>query len=385
MLRALRAPACRSETICAPGGLRDGVDIGGAVLPQQCAAIAANARPSGSGAGAGRHGVGSAGGGQRLHGRHRAGRRAPVVARPAHRRRCACLSEPRPGSELRPLDGHPRRASRHRQLRGRRQLGGPAVAVGDGSRCLPRSRGSALWAALAEPVFERASPRLVRAVCNRCTPAVRRPHAGPVPDATRLSVRRGLSLRRAALLELDARGFAPRWSGAAAVPPGGWAKTPSCAMRSRRPAGLCGTSPRLRLRHYMPAGRLTLAYARRLSFEMGRAAARLEPTRPPTGWRQHAAPPATGRRALVRAALGSSSHAATRSRIPSPGGELSPRTSGAGVALGLAGLKIAQRSRGQGVAARASASRQTRCPIARRPPRPNCARFVVTGRGWLFQ
>ncbi len=103
--------------------------------------------------------------------------------------------------------------------------------------------------------------------------------AGPVPAARGYLYGAGLSIRRTALLALDAAGFAPRLIGRSGASLAGGEDSELCRALSSAGWDLW-YEPRLRLRHFMPAGRLTLAYARRLSFEMGRAAVRLEGAHP---------------------------------------------------------------------------------------------------------
>ncbi len=134
---------------------------------------------------------------------------------------------------------------------------------------------------LAEPAFETQAPEWFASVqqCYAC--GSQADAAGPVSPERGYLHGAGLSLRRAALLELAARGFAPRLVGRSGGNLAGGEDTELC--HALLAAGwTLWYEPALRLRHYMPAGRLTLDYARRLSFEMGRVTVRLDATRPCT-------------------------------------------------------------------------------------------------------
>lgn len=104
---------------------------------------------------------------------------------------------------------------------------------------------------------------------------------GPGPVAARRGYLygAGLTIRRRALLDLDAGGFAPRLVGRTGRSLAGGEDSELCHALAAAGWTLW-FEPALCLAHYMPPARLTLAYARRLSFEMGRAAVRLEATRP---------------------------------------------------------------------------------------------------------
>ena len=94
-----------------------------------------------------------------------------------------------------------------------------------------------------------------------------------------LNVHRAQLMQDWSYLALDAAGFSPRLIGRSGASLAGGEDSELC--RALLGAGwVLWYEPRLRLRHFMPAGRLTLAYARRLSFEMGRAAVRLEGAHP---------------------------------------------------------------------------------------------------------
>jgi len=100
-------------------------------------------------------------------------------------------------------------------------------------------------------------------------------HAGPVPASRGFLYGAGLSLRRRALLDLAANGFSPALVGRAGANLAGGEDTELCYALTGAGWTLW-YEPELRLAHYMPPGRLTLDYARRLSFAMGRVAVRLE-------------------------------------------------------------------------------------------------------------
>ncbi|HEX2797037.1 MAG TPA: glycosyltransferase [Immundisolibacter sp.] len=138
------------------------------------------------------------------------------------------------------------------------------------------------------PVFETAEPPWFAAVQEMYACGPQAPAAGPVPDSRGHLFSAGLSLRRAALIGLEADGFVPKNVGRTGASLASGEDTEMCHALAAAGWTLW-YEPRLRMRHYMPAARLTLAYARRLSFELGRAATRLEPTRPRSGWRRHAA------------------------------------------------------------------------------------------------
>lgn len=140
----------------------------------------------------------------------------------------------------------------------------------------PRVGAVGAW---AEPVCDGQIPAWFERVQQLYACGPQGPAAGPVPAARGYLYGAGLSVRRAALLELDARGFAPRLVGRSGASLAGGEDSELC--RALAGAGwVLWYEPRLRLRHFMPAGRLTIEYARRLSFEMGRAAVRLETARP---------------------------------------------------------------------------------------------------------
>ena len=142
---------------------------------------------------------------------------------------------------------------------------------------------------LAEPAFEVQAPDWFEQVQQGYACGPQADMAGPVPTQRGHLHGAGLSLRRSALLELDAHGFSPLMVGRSGGNLASGEDTELCHALTAAGWTLW-YEPTLRLSHYMPAGRLTLAYARRLSFELGRATARLGPTRPRTGWRQHVAP-----------------------------------------------------------------------------------------------
>lgn len=145
--------------------------------------------------------------------------------------------------------------------------------------------------AWAEPVSEVPIPFWFERVKHLYACGPQGTAAGPVPAARGYLYGAGLSIRRTALLALDAAGFSPRLIGRSGASLAGGEDSELC--RALLGAGwVLWYEPRLRLRHFMPAGRLTLAYARRLSFEMGRAAVRLEGAHPP--------PARRGGRALLR-------------------------------------------------------------------------------------
>jgi len=131
---------------------------------------------------------------------------------------------------------------------------------------------------LAEPAFEAQAPDWFAQVQHGYACGPQADAAGPVPSARGYLHGAGLSLRRGALLALDAGGFSPRQMGRT----GG-------SLAAGEDAELCHAlvkadwtlwyEPDLRLRHYMPAGRLTPAYAHRLCYELGRSGARLAATR----------------------------------------------------------------------------------------------------------
>lgn len=140
----------------------------------------------------------------------------------------------------------------------------------------PRVGAVGAW---AEPVCDGPIPAWFGCVQQLYACGPQGPAAGPVPAARSYLYGAGLSVRRAALLELDAQGFAPRLVGRSGASLAGGEDSELC--RALTGAGwVLWYEPRLRLRHFMPAGRLTIEYARRLSFEMGRSAVRLETARP---------------------------------------------------------------------------------------------------------
>jgi len=139
--------------------------------------------------------------------------------------------------------------------------------------------------ALAQPAFEGEGPPWFSHVQHLYACGPQGSMAGPVPATRGYLYGAGLSVRRAALLELDANGFAPRLLGRSGTSLAGGEDSELC--RALTGAGwTLWYEPRLQLRHFMPAGRLTLAYARRLSFEMGRTAVCLDTVHPIPGRRR---------------------------------------------------------------------------------------------------
>jgi glycosyltransferase involved in cell wall biosynthesis len=146
----------------------------------------------------------------------------------------------------------------------------------------PRVGAVGAW---AEPVCDGPIPAWFERVQHLYACGPQGPAARPVPAARGYQYGARLAVRRMALLELDAHGFAPRLVGRSGASLAGGEDSELC--RALTGAGwTLWYEPRLRLRHFMPAGRLTLQYARRLSFEMGRAAVRLETVRPVSGRRR---------------------------------------------------------------------------------------------------
>ena len=139
--------------------------------------------------------------------------------------------------------------------------------------------------AWAEPVSEGAIPPWFERVQHLYACGPQGMAAGPVPATRGYLYGAGLSIRREALAALDAAGFAPRLVGRSGTSLAGGEDSELC--RALLGAGwVLWYEPRLRLQHFMPPGRLSLDYARRLSFEMGRAAVRLELSSPLMGRRR---------------------------------------------------------------------------------------------------
>jgi glycosyltransferase involved in cell wall biosynthesis len=139
--------------------------------------------------------------------------------------------------------------------------------------------------AWAEPVSDVPIPFWFERVKHLYACGPQGTAAGPVPAARGYLYGAGLSIRRTALLALDGAGFAPRLLGRTGASLAGGEDSELC--RALLGAGwVLWYEPRLRLQHFMPPGRLSLDYARRLSFEMGRAAVRLDLTSPLRGRRR---------------------------------------------------------------------------------------------------
>lgn len=146
----------------------------------------------------------------------------------------------------------------------------------------PRVGAVGAW---AEPVCEGPLPPWFERVQEIYACGPQGATAGPVPVARGYLYGAGLSIRRAALYALDAAGFAPHLVGRSGASLAGGEDSELC--RALTGAGwTLWYEPRLRLRHFMPAGRLTIEYARRLSFELGRVAVRLETVCPVPGRRR---------------------------------------------------------------------------------------------------
>lgn len=139
--------------------------------------------------------------------------------------------------------------------------------------------------AWAEPVADGPVPPWFDRVKHLYACGPQGAEAGPVPAARGYLYGAGLTIRRAALLALDAAGFAPRLIGRSGASLAGGEDSELCRALSSAGWDLW-YEPRLRLQHFMPPGRLSLDYARRLSFEMGRAAVRLDLTSPSRGRRR---------------------------------------------------------------------------------------------------
>ena len=145
--------------------------------------------------------------------------------------------------------------------------------------------GAGAMGALALPAFDGEAPPWFARVQHLYACGPQGSMAGPVPATRGYLYGAGLSIRRAALLEVDANGFAPRLLGRSGTSLAGGEDSELC--RALTGAGwTLWYEPRLRLSHFMPAGRLTLEYARRLSFEMGRAAVCLDTAHPVPGRRR---------------------------------------------------------------------------------------------------